>query len=196
MTRMWLGWIVSLGLASSAQAQSPAAGNAAKGCEFCHGAQGNSSYDLIPRLNGQQSDYLMARLKDFGHVTPDTARGVNTMAHAADVDEPLRSQIADYFARQSPSPAKHDSADWRLGENIYENGIPAAKVAACQACHGPQGQGKGLVPRLAGQHASYLKTRLWILSRFDLPGNHGMHEGTARISNDQMDAVIAYLAND
>jgi cytochrome c553 len=194
MRWMWLGLIASLGMGSSAQAAGPQ-DDAAKGCEFCHGAQGNGSYDLIPRLNGQQFEYLMARLKDFGQVTPDTARGINTMAHAADVAEPLRSQIANYFARQSPTAAKHDSPNWRLGEEIYENGIPAAKVTACQTCHGPGGQGKGLIPRLAGQHASYLKTRMWILSRFDLPGNHDMHKGTANISSEQMDAVIAYLAN-
>lgn len=192
MKWIWLGLIASLGAGSPAVAQS----DAAKTCEFCHGAQGNSSYDLIPRLNGQQSAYLLARMKDFGQVTPDTARGINTMSHAANVEDSLRAQIADYFSRQPPTPAKHDNPDWKQGETIYRNGIAAAKVAACQSCHGQNGEGRGLAPRLAGQHASYLKTRMWLLSRFDLPGNHGMHHGTQTMSGEQMDAVILYLASD
>jgi cytochrome c553 len=187
--------VIMLAPVLPATAQSGATGDAIKGCEFCHGAQGNSSYDLIPRLNGQQFDYLLARMREFGTVTPDTARGVNTMAHAANVDEPLRAEIAGYFSRQAATVAEHAVAEGTQGQGIYDNGITAKKIASCRSCHGPAGEGAGTVPRLAGQHASYLKTRLWILTRFDLPGNRGMHRSTAALSGPQMDAVISYLAN-
>ena len=183
-------------LSTPANAQPGPETDRIKGCEFCHGVQGNGSYDLIPRLNGQRFAYLMARMKEFGTVTPDTARGINTMSHAANVGEPLRAGIAVYFARQAPTAPLHGGADWAPGEQIYRNGIPAEKIASCQSCHGPDGEGKGAVPRLAGQHASYLKTRLWILTRFALPGNDGMHRSTANLTSAQMDAVISYLANE
>jgi cytochrome c553 len=198
MRLIGLGLIISLGMGSPA-ALAQGAGqetDSIKGCEFCHGAQGNGSYDLIPRLNGQQSDYLMARLKEFGQVTLDTARGVNTMGHAANVDDSLRGEIANYFAHQAPTAPKPVSPVQTLGQEIYRHGIAVEKVEACESCHGPNGEGKGAIPRLAGQHASYLETRMWILSRFDLPGNGGMHRGTAGMTGEQIDSVIAYLAND
>ena len=190
---------LAMALAAGTPAHAQGAGSAQdriKGCEFCHGAGGDSSYALIPRINGQRFDYLMARLKEFGQVTPDTARGVATMSHAANVEEPLRAQIAGYFSRQAPAMPTHASPDWTLGQQIYRSGLAPSKVAACQTCHGPDGEGKGAAPRLAGQHASYLKTRLWILTRFNLPGNAGMHRNTVNMTGAEMDAVILYLAND
>ncbi len=193
MQFIWL--LAGLALATPAVAQGTES-DAVKSCEFCHGAQGNGTYDLIPRLNGQQFDYLMARIKDFGQVTPDTARGINTMAHAAHVDDSLRSEIAHYFAGQAPTAPKPTGPNQTLGQAIFRNGVSAEKVAACQSCHGPDGEGKGAVPRLAGQHASYLKARMWILTRFDMATNGAMHRNTANMTGEQMDAVVAYLASE
>ena len=36
-----------------------------KGCEGCHGARGDSQKPEVPRLNGQKSDYILIRLKEF-----------------------------------------------------------------------------------------------------------------------------------
>lgn len=195
MTTLGFVAILATGVPAYAQAPNQDEADHVKGCEFCHGALGNSAYDLIPRLNGQQFQYTMARLNDLGQATPDTPHGIN-MAHAANVDEASRTKIANYFAQQTPTAPKRASTDWSAGQKIYQNGIPAAKIAACQSCHGPEGEGNGAVPRLAGQHASYLRIRIWALSQFDLPGNRGMHRSAAYLTRGQTDAVISYLANE
>lgn len=80
-----------------------------------------------------------------------------------------------------------------MGRQIYENGIVAQNIPACQACHGPRGEGKGAIPRLAGQHADYLKTQMWVFS-FQLRENDIMHPNTKNMRGDQIDALASYLA--
>jgi len=166
-----------------------------KSCEACHGPGGNSTVSTTPRLNGQHAEYIVARLKDFLDVTRETPHAsYNMWVVVTNLQDSARSAIAAYFARQTPAQPKPGSQA-SLGKQIYENGVSVQGIPACAGCHGPQGEGQGAVPRLAGQHADYLKTQLWVFS-FQLRENNVMHPNTNKIHGDQVDALASYLAGD
>jgi cytochrome c553 len=185
------GLVISL-LASSAWAQG-APPDVVKKCEGCHGPGGNSTVATTPRLNGQQPDYIVARLKDFLDVTKETPHATYNMWQVVkDLQDSERTALARYFAGQAPTPAK-PGALAAQGMQIYDHGVPAQQIPACAGCHGAHGEGKGAIPRIAGQHADYLKTQLWVFS-FQLRENNVMHPNTNQMHGDQIDALVSYLA--
>ena len=168
---------------------------AVQACQVCHGSQGNSVVPSTPRLNGQQAGYILARLRDFLDVTRETPHATYAMWQTVqNLSEAEKSEIANYYARQTPTaPVPGSSAS--AGRQIYENGVAAQNIPACQSCHGARGEGKGAIPRLAGQHADYLKTQMWVFS-FQLRENDVMHPNTKDMRGDQIDALASYLAAD
>lgn len=160
-------------------------------CESCHGDQAGSKPDAA-RLNGLSSDYLFARLKAFSNPIDQSPHAIDNMwSVIINMDDSDKRKLADYFASQAAPESKLDGP--ALGRILYERGIPAQGVAACQSCHGPRGDGQGAVPRLAGQKQEYLKMQLWA---FNLVARvHGtMNSGAMKFSSDQIDALSAYLA--
>jgi cytochrome c553 len=71
-------------------------------------------------------------------------------------------RVATYYAQLKP-PARPspDAADVENGRRIATQGLPDAGIPPCLACHGQASSEK--YPRLAGQHAAYMKgqLRLW-----------------------------------
>jgi cytochrome c553 len=62
-------------------------------------------------------------------------------------------------------------------------------------CHGKDAEGNATCPRLAGQHSEYLVKQL-VLFKSQLRADAAapiMHNVTAGLSFDQMEAVAAYL---
>jgi cytochrome c553 len=189
-TGLILGSLCSPALA---QAASPSP-DVIKTCENCHGAGGNSTVTTTPRLNGQHADYIVARLKDFLDVTRETPHATYNMWQVvSNLSDDGRNAVARYFAGQpptEPNPGPQAAA----GQKIYENGVPARSIPACVTCHGARGAGQGAMPRLAGQHADYFKTQLWVFS-FQLRENNVMHPNTNQMHQDEMDALASYLSN-
>lgn len=162
-------------------------------CEGCHGSGGDSAGPSTPRLNGQKDAYIIARLQDFLDPTKE-APHASYMVHAVkDIPDSSKAEIAQYFANQrptEPSPTSQESS----GQHIFEIGYPADNIPACQSCHGPHGEGRGAIPRLAGQHAVYLRNQLWTFS-LRLRQNNVMHANIMQMSSGQIDALVTYLAN-
>ena len=163
-------------------------------CESCHGQGGDSKAAQTPRLNGQQRDYLILRLKEFADPTRNTPHATYQMwENATSVGDRIAADIAGYFARQTPTAAKPASALTMAGEKIYRQGA-GSQIPACQQCHGPAGEGAGAVPRLAGQHAAYLEQQMsaFMLGvRVSTPMNkHAWH-----MNPDQFKALSAYLSD-
>ena len=100
---MATGIVVALALGGPASAH--ARGDSAQGkvkaalCAHCHGADGNSTNGLWPKLAGQHELYLVKQLKDFRSGTrKDPA--MNAMAQPlsnADI-----ANLAAFYARQQP----------------------------------------------------------------------------------------------
>jgi cytochrome c553 len=92
-------------------------------------------------------------------------------------------------------PARRNDTLAQTGRKIFMEGVPRENVPACLSCHGVQGQGSDTVPRLAGQHATYLAHAMESL-RFALRESEVMHPELNRMDEEQIKALVAYLARD
>lgn len=179
-----------------------AAGNADAGkaksvvCGACHGADGNSPAPTFPKLAGQGEGYLLKQMKDI----KSGARAVPTMAGQLDAlgDRDL-ADIAAYFAAQTRSPAAAKKDLVALGEQVYRAGVREKGIAACTACHSPQGKGNAPArfPSLGGQHPEYIAVQLEAF-RNDERVNDGdtriMRDVAAHLSDKELEAVASYAA--
>tara|TARA_R110002110_G_scaffold205066_7_gene417097 strand:+ start:230439 stop:231074 length:636 start_codon:yes stop_codon:yes gene_type:complete len=128
-------------------------------CSACHGADGNSAAPSFPKLAGQGEKYLVKQLKDIR----DGARPIPTMI--GQLDDKSNQDLADiaaFYASQPGSGSQADPELVALGEKVYRSGIAERNVAACVACHSPNGKGNAPAgfPALAGQHAEYIALQL------------------------------------
>ena len=168
-------------------------------CQICHGqsGQGFYGYYTIPRLAGQQPDYLEAQLRDYA-----SGRRVNSvMANVArGVPPGMIGAIATHFhSMNSPPLGGGSGGNVGLGRQIFETGLPESNVPACSACHGPEAKGTGPIPRLAGQLPSYLVNTLSSWSRNRSRESAGglsaiMVPTTHNLTSAQMSAVAAYVS--
>ena len=172
-------------------------GDAARGlpaCVSCHGAAGNSTITVNPKLAGQHESYLYKQLVDF--TTPERNQPVMT-TYAKMLSDADKKNIAAYLGAQlsKPGAAKNkDTID--LGKKIYRGGIASKQVAACASCHGATGNGLPVqYPRIAGQHTGYVQmtlTRYREGSRVRSDPN--MAFVTKGMSDQDIRAVASYLA--
>jgi cytochrome c553 len=169
-------------------------------CQDCHGpsGQGYRGYYPMPRLAGQQPEYLKNQLEAF----VEHRRTNNIMFNVAHSLSPaMISALAADFRDLNPKPL--GGGPKRLvttGERIFQDGLPDANVAACAACHGPDAKGTGEIPRLAGQLHDYTFNKLtnWSKER----GLNPTKPDTAAImspvahslTKPQVEAVAAYLS--
>jgi cytochrome c553 len=166
-------------------------------CESCHGPKGNSTSPAIPRLDGQRPDYIAARLKSFRDPTKEDPHAINAMWNrATHTGDEMVADLADYFGRQTPTePQGGNDALAAKGSKLFAEGAPAQNIPACATCHGARGEGGRGVPRLAGQHAAYLKHAMEVL-QMALRESDVMHPRLNNISDEQIKALAAWLAND
>ena len=169
-------------------------------CENCHGmsARGFHGFYPIPRLAGQQSEYLENQLQAF----IEHRRTNNIMFNVSHVLSPqMLDALAQNFHSLNPKPLVTPApADLVLaGKKIYEGGIEKSEVPACAGCHGPDAKGQGQFPRLAGQLSDYIFSKLtnWEKERGQSPTNPDSSAIMAPIAHNlteqQIKAVAAYL---
>lgn len=179
-----------------AAAQSSDAAAAIAACETCHGPNGNSGVATTPRLNGQLSAYIVHRLRALTNLTTESPHASSAMSDIAHMKDALRTEIANLFADKIPTSAEPQSNKIAVaGATLYAQGDAANNVEACQGCHGAQGEGQGLAPRLSGLHRAYLSAQLWNFN-FGLRENSAMHPVAGRLSPEQIEALVAYLGAD
>ncbi|MBE3028492.1 cytochrome c [Janthinobacterium sp. GW458P] len=174
-------------------------GDTARGlpaCVSCHGAAGNSTITVNPKLAGQHESYIYKQLVDF--TTPERNQPVMT-TYAKMLSDADKKNIAAYLGAQlsKPGAAKNkDTID--LGKKIYRGGIASKQVAACASCHGATGNGIPVqYPRIAGQHQDYTVAQLSMFrsTKADARKNSAqMHTIAARMSDDEIAAVADYIA--
>ncbi|MDE1938177.1 MAG: cytochrome c4 [Alphaproteobacteria bacterium] len=187
----------TLAMAEGSSTIPPAAvAEATSVCQDCHGPQGNSVSSTFPRLNGQQADYIEAQLKNFrDHSRSDPHARAYMWGMASQLDDATIAGLAKYYSGQTPTQPQKGGALAAEGKNIFMNGVEAQNVPACQACHGEHGEGNSVIPRIAGQHANYLKTQLEAF-RSTLRESDVMHANTKDMTDSQIEALVSYLAND
>ena len=127
-------------------------------CSACHGPQGHSISPVFPRLAGQQRGYIIVQLDAFrNHTRGDPNARAYMWGMASQLSDATIKALATYYSEQKPvNGHPGDPALMAEGKKIFTEGITAQNVPPCESCHGPNAQGAGAFPRLAGQHVDYL----------------------------------------
>jgi cytochrome c553 len=170
-------------------------------CKTCHGVsgQGFRGASPMPRLAGQQTEYLENQL----HAFIDRRRENRFMFAVAHVLSPeMITALATSFSDLNPKPLGGAPRElMATGEKIYREGVPGSDVPACASCHGPEAKGNGAFPRLAGQLNDYIFNKLvnWNRERGQDPANPDtsaiMQPIAHSLSETQIRAVAAYVGN-
>jgi len=191
-------------LASVAVAQTPPDANSRRAaeslavnmCATCHGINGVSIQPKVPRLAGQQRDYLEVQLKAFRTKSRNDPEAHTFMSSiASTLNDNVVAGLADYYAAQTPGKGRQEGRDAiqiTKGERLYQNGDRERGIAACAACHGNKAEGMSVFPRLAGQHAYYLGTQMQALQA-QLRESPVMHGVIKNLTGDDIQALAYYL---
>jgi cytochrome c553 len=174
----------------------PSAGQAKSAvCGSCHGADGNSPLAMNPKLAGQGEAYLYKQLVEF----KSGARQNATMAAMVMAlnDEDMHD-LAAYYSSQEVTLGGAAPELVDLGRSLYRAGNKDLGVAACMACHAPDGLGNGPAgfPALGGQHAEYTLTQLKSF-RSGTRNNDAakmMRTTVERLTDPELEALASYLA--
>ena len=163
-------------------------------CAACHGADGNSVTPTYPKLAGQIYEYLLKQLNDFKSGKRQNAIMSGMVASLSEDD--MRN-LAAYFSEQKIKPGAAQNKGLAVeGEKIWRAGVAGQGVPACQACHGPTGQGIPIeFPHLASQHADYVYAQLVAFrsgARANDPGKM-MRTIASRLSDQDMKALAQYI---
>jgi cytochrome c553 len=195
-------FLTAVANAQSESKADPARGQQISGqvCAACHGADGNSPLAPNPILAGQHAEYTQKQLANFkaqgGKPAERPSAIMAGMVANLSADD-MRS-LAAYFEAQKPRPrAARDPELVKLGQAIYRGGILSKSVAACGACHGPNGAGvPAQFPRLAGQFSEYTTTQLKAFrsgERANDP-NRTMRALAEKLSDREIAAVAEYIS--
>lgn len=178
-----------------AQENAPPIANKAIMCAACHGPNGTSSNPLWPNLAGQHPSYFLKQLHDMKDSrlrdAPIMSALITTLS-AQDMDD-----LASYYAKIPTAQGTTPKKFLLRGKQLYRGGDFTKKIAACIACHGPQGSGNAAAnfPVLSGQHAAYTVQQLLAFKhgkrKNDL--NHIMQDISSRMSQEDMEAVAHYI---
>jgi cytochrome c553 len=169
-------------------------------CKTCHGlsGQGYLGYFPIPRLAGQQPDYIEAQLRAF----IERRRTNPIMFNVAHVLSPtMISSLANHFHHlNSPPFGGAPRGAVAMGKRIYDEGLPESNVPACSACHGAEGRGQNEIPRLAGQLYPYMVGQLtgWSKERGQgtaVDTSAIMAPTAHNLTRSQVEAVAAYVSS-
>ena len=123
-------------------------------CGFCHGATGISSRPYIPNLAGQPPAYLWRQFDDFAN-GKRMSKVMQPLSRNLSRDDRINLSLF-YSSLPVESPA-NDNRVYKPelvheGKTLYRT--------QCIQCHDKNGEGKDLLPRLAGQKLEYIKNTL------------------------------------
>jgi cytochrome c553 len=166
-------------------------------CVACHGMHGEGAASGVPRLAGQNADYMSHALSMFKDGTRASAI-MQPIARTLD-DAEIR-RLADFFSKQNAPRADAAGAPSPelvlAGKQLAEMGAPNA--AACFSCHGAQGRGNGArFPGLASQPAQFVIDRLHRFqerAREKAPDPGTMTAVSMTLNERQIEEAAAYLS--
>ncbi len=169
------------------------AGRGIVACASCHGAAGNSTISVNPKLSGQHEAYISKQLNNFKGAERNNAV-MTTFANMMNADD--MKNVANYLAMQKSKPgAAKNKEIVELGKQIYRGGIAEKNVPACAGCHSPNGAGiPAQFPRIAGQHQDYTIAQLTNFRTGARKNSAQMVTISKRMSDDEMKAVADYVA--
>ncbi|MDB5947880.1 MAG: cytochrome [Ramlibacter sp.] len=168
-------------------------------CVACHGAQGEGSATGVPRLAGQNAQYLEHALSMFkaGTRTSPIMQPV-----ASGLSDAEMHDLAGYFSglhgTRVPAAAPPAADLVRAGEELARVGAIADPTPPCFSCHRPAGPSDNArFPSLAGQHDDFVVNRLHEFqarARAKAPDPATMTAVAAQLNETQIRQVAAYLS--
>ncbi len=163
-------------------------------CFLCHGAEGESSSELFPRLAGQHWEYVAKQLENFKSGKREST-AMADMAAKLKPDEMVA--LGKYFENKSaPAAPTKEPGLAAVGQYIYTNGNKYSGVPACMGCHGPNALGTSSLPRLAGQYAVYTESQLNQFNKRQRTNDNAvMHTIVAKMTPLEIAAVAEYLSS-
>lgn len=188
--------VLSLGASSAfAQADEARAKKIAGGsCFLCHGAQGESTSEVFPRLAGQHAAYVAKQLAAFqsGQRKSSTMASMVTKLTA---DEMLA--LGRYYEQMSlPREEAKDPQLAAMGRYIYHQGNKFSGLPACASCHGAAAEGSANLPRLATQFSGYVHNQLKSFNKRERTDDNAvMHSIADKMTELEMAAVAEYVSS-
>jgi len=163
-------------------------------CFVCHGAEGESSSEVFPRLAGQHWQYIAKQLENFKSGKRKSTAMADMVAKLTP-DEMVA--LGQFFEKQKvEAEAAKDPDLAGVGKYIYHHGNKFSGLAACASCHGADAKGTAALPRLAGQYASYIETQLKQFNRRERTNDNAvMHAIVSKMTPLEMAAVAEYLSS-
>jgi cytochrome c553 len=162
-------------------------------CGACHTFDGSRGLPTYPILQGQHPEYLVKQLTEFKEGKRKNAI-MGGMA-AALSPEDMKNVAAFYAAKKAKDGAAKNKDLVASGERIYRGGIAKKTVPACAGCHSPNGAGiPAQYPRLAGQHADYIKAQLTTFRQGERTNSAQMSAIAANLSDKEIEALADYIA--
>ena len=188
--------ILALIPSSSLLAQGDADAGAGKiaVCVACHGQDGNMIVlPNVPKIGGQNEKYLLKQMQDIKsgvRAAPLMTGMLNALNDQDLVD------VAAYFASLPMSQGATDPEKVALGETLYRAGNASIGVAACSACHSPDGRGLASAgyPSLSGQDIAELQLKAFRDGVRQNDEAEVMRSIVARLNDAEIAALASYVA--
>lgn len=165
-------------------------------CVACHGQNGNDSLlPNVPKLGARGERYLLKQLQDI----KSGARNVPLMTGmlTAMNDQDL-ADIAAYYDSQPLAQGAVEEAKRELGEQLYRAGNETLGIAACSACHQPDGKGLAAAgyPSLSGQDVAYTDLALRAFRAGERANDDAsiMRAIAARLNDAEIAALASYVS--
>lgn len=162
-------------------------------CTACHGIDGNSTNQNIPKLAGQLEDYIVLAVTEF----QQGIRKDQTMSNLAPLIGDVKNleDIAAYFSSrpkmQGLGGANNDTSE---GAELFTS-------ERCNYCHGDEGKRyapfqENIPPVIGGQHKPYLMKAMKDIRDGKRPGDiYGlMPQLIGELSDKQIEAIAEYLS--
>ena len=163
-------------------------------CFLCHGAQGESTSEVFPRLAGQHAAYVAKQLAAFQSGQRKSST-MTSMVTKLTPDEMLA--LGKYYEQMAlPREEAKDPQLAAMGRYIYHNGNKFSGLPACAACHGAAAEGSANLPRLATQFSGYVHNQLKSFNKRERTDDNAvMHSIADKMTELEMAAVAEYVSS-
>lgn len=162
-------------------------------CFLCHGAEGESSSEMFPRLAGQHAEYIAKQLENFKSGKRKSTAMADMVAKLSPEDMAAVGRF--YESQKVPVEAPKDKGLASVGQYIFHNGNKFSGLPACASCHGAEAKGTVSLPRLASQYAIYTETQLKQFNTRERNNDNAvMHAIVSKMTPLEMAAVAEYLS--
>jgi cytochrome c553 len=159
----------------------------AASCPACHGENGIPQEDTTPVIWGQNEGYIYLQLRDFKLGTRKSEL-MQPVAEALEKTD-MRALAAHFSALKWP-----DRIQPSVPADIEKKALTVEESVGCTGCHQGEFQGDGTTGRLAGQNEAYLLKTAKDFRDGTRANNPGMTGILRSMNDDDISAVIKYVA--